>query len=152
MHENAGNIGLRMDWFELIYKNLNVNVVAVAYRGYSSSSGTPSEEGIKLDVEAVVAYCKSEKMIDQKRVFLLGRSLGGAAAIYLTSKMDQESKFYFRGVVIENTFTSIPEMADHVFPFFKWIPNLKQRMIKLNWASIEEVAHIRTPIFYITGD
>ena len=39
MHENAGNIGLRLDYFELIYHNLNVNVVAVAYRGYSKSGG-----------------------------------------------------------------------------------------------------------------
>ena len=39
MHENAGNIGLRLDYFELIYHNLDVNIVAVAYRGYSKSDG-----------------------------------------------------------------------------------------------------------------
>mmetsp|Transcript_13778 Transcript_13778/g.17412 ORF Transcript_13778/g.17412 Transcript_13778/m.17412 type:complete len:209 (-) Transcript_13778:780-1406(-) len=37
LHENAGNIGLRMDWFEIVYKQLNVNVLAVAYRGFSRS-------------------------------------------------------------------------------------------------------------------
>ena len=37
MHENAGNIGLRLDWFEMIYKGLGVNILSVAYRGYSSS-------------------------------------------------------------------------------------------------------------------
>jgi hypothetical protein len=36
-HENAGNIALRMDFFEFLYKNLNVNIVTVAYRGYSAS-------------------------------------------------------------------------------------------------------------------
>jgi hypothetical protein len=38
-HENAGNIGLRLDYFELIYHKLEVNIVAVAYRGYSKSEG-----------------------------------------------------------------------------------------------------------------
>lgn len=36
-HENAGNIGLRMDWFEIIYKSLNCNIVGVSYRGFGRS-------------------------------------------------------------------------------------------------------------------
>ena len=41
-HENAGNIGLRMDWFEIVYKQLEVNIVAVSYRGFSRSQGKPN--------------------------------------------------------------------------------------------------------------
>ena len=40
-HENAGNIGLRMDWFELIYKHLKCNIVGVSYRGFGRSMGKP---------------------------------------------------------------------------------------------------------------
>ena len=43
LHENAGNIGLRLDYFELVYNKLDVNIVAVAYRGYSRSEGEPNE-------------------------------------------------------------------------------------------------------------
>ena len=57
-HENAGNIGLRLDYFELIYHKLDVNIVCVAYRGYSRSEGEPEEEGILLDAQAMIAYCK----------------------------------------------------------------------------------------------
>lgn len=52
MHENAGNIGLRMDWFEIIHK-LGLNVICIAYRGFSESGGYPSEAGIKLDTLAI---------------------------------------------------------------------------------------------------
>ena len=45
-HENAGNLGLRLDYFDLIYHNVEVNIVAVAYRGYSRSEGTPNETGL----------------------------------------------------------------------------------------------------------
>ena len=32
------------------------NVLAVAYRGYSDSEGIPSEEGIKMDGEAILKF------------------------------------------------------------------------------------------------
>jgi fermentation-respiration switch protein FrsA (DUF1100 family) len=64
MQENAGNMGLRMDFFELLYNKLDVNIVAFGYRGYSYSEGTPSEEGLKIDVDAIVEYVKNEKDID----------------------------------------------------------------------------------------
>jgi len=72
--------------------------------------------------------------------------------LHLTAKLDRASQFYFRGVIIENTFTSISEMADHVFPFFKWMQNVKARMIRLKWDSINQVGDIKTPMFYISGD
>ena len=87
LHENAGNLGLRLDWFELVYKHLNCNIVAVAYRGFSRSQGKPSEEGIMLDAEAMLAFAKSEDRINNNRVFLLGRSLGGAVAIHMAAKL-----------------------------------------------------------------
>ena len=54
-HENAGNIGLRMDYFEIIH-NLGLNIMCIAYRGFSDSEGYPSEAGIKLDTIAI-AQC-----------------------------------------------------------------------------------------------
>ena len=44
-HENAGNLGLRMDYFTLLYHELGFNILAFAYRGYSDSThdGDPSE-------------------------------------------------------------------------------------------------------------
>jgi hypothetical protein len=49
MHENAGNIGLRMDYFEKLIESLDVNILTIAYRGFSQSEGTPTEQGIKQD-------------------------------------------------------------------------------------------------------
>jgi len=43
LHENAGNIGLRLDYFEILYKKVGVNVLAFGYRGYGRSEGVPSE-------------------------------------------------------------------------------------------------------------
>lgn len=58
----------------------------------------------------------------------------------------------FKGVVIENTFTNICDMADSVFPMFKLIPSIKKAMLRLKWESDKEVEHIKTPMFFISGD
>lgn len=46
MHENAGNIGTRIPYMEHYYKMLRFNVILIAYRGYSDSSGEPTEAGL----------------------------------------------------------------------------------------------------------
>ena len=85
MHENAGNIGLRMDYFEILHK-LGFNILCVAYRGFSDSQGLPTEAGLKLDGHAISECVQQQRgKINLDRLFLCGRSLGGAVAINLLS-------------------------------------------------------------------
>ena len=80
-HGNAGNVGSRLPNIELLVKELNTNVLILAYRGYGDSEGTPSEEGLKLDAEATLEFALNRNDIDKDRIFVFGRSLGGAVAI-----------------------------------------------------------------------
>ena len=82
-HENAGNIGSRLPNIEILVKRLNTNVLILAYRGYGNSEGTPSEEGLKLDAEATLEYALNKEDINNDRIFVFGRSLGGAVAAQL---------------------------------------------------------------------
>lgn len=54
-------------------------------------------------------------------------------------------------MIIENTFTSISEMVDVLFPFLGWMPWLKSKMLKINWDSFTLVQQIRLPILFVTG-
>ena len=109
LHENAGNIGLRLDYFEHVINSVQgCNILAVAYRGYSKSEGTPTEEGLCMDGRAIADFVAKTDLIDNERVYLLGRSLGGAVAISTLV----ENQRVFKGAIIENTFTGISEMAD----------------------------------------
>ena len=80
-HGNAGNVGSRLPNIELLVKELNTNVLILAFRGYGDSEGTPSEEGLKLDAEATLEFALNRNDIDKDRIFVFGRSLGGAVAI-----------------------------------------------------------------------
>ena len=65
-----------------LYHKVGVNVLIVAYRGYSSSEGVPSEIGIKLDGHAIMEFIKSrDDVVDTNNLFVMGRSLGGAVAV-----------------------------------------------------------------------
>ena len=70
---------------------------------------------------------------------MLGRSLGGAVGIHTCAKLDKAGDDYIKGLIIENTFTSICDMADAVFGFLKLIPTLKRKMLRLRWESIDQV-------------
>ena len=80
-HANAGNMGMRMDNLEQMYRIVRANVFILSYRGYGNSEGNPSEAGIQLDAEAAIEYV-FKSTIDTNKVFIFGRSLGGAVAIY----------------------------------------------------------------------
>lgn len=143
---NAGNMGLRMDIIEQFVVHLSVNVFIVSYRGYGHSEGVPTEEGLKLDAEAALEYVFTKAPIDRQKVFLHGSSLGGAVAIYAASELNH---YNIRGVILENTFTSLPDMVDAVMPLLAY---LKKPILRNFWPSENRIRTVKIPILFISGD
>jgi 3-mercaptopyruvate sulfurtransferase SseA len=54
-HENAGNIGTRLQYVLEYYTRVKVNILLIAYRGYSKSTGNPTEFGIQIDGKVMVS-------------------------------------------------------------------------------------------------
>jgi len=82
-HGNAGNIGYRLPSAYFMFRELRANIVMVDYRGYGNSEGVPTEKGLSYDAESVLAHLLERNDINLDKVFLFGRSLGGAVAIDL---------------------------------------------------------------------
>ncbi|EGW33693.1 uncharacterized protein SPAPADRAFT_134437 [Spathaspora passalidarum NRRL Y-27907] len=113
---NAGNIGYALPIVQLLYARFRYNVFIYSYRGYGNSTGTPSEKGLKIDADCVMEYLKSDKQYSSSKIVLYGRSLGGAVAIYIAEKYGD----LVSGIILENTFLSIPKTVPHVFPLLKY--------------------------------
>lgn len=145
-HANALHLGFRLQLAKAIHDELQANLVLLSYRGYGNSEGTPSEAGLKLDAEAVLAWVASCPDIHPKKVFLFGQSLGGAVAIHAASVGAHAS--LVAGVVVENTFTSIEGMVDHLMP---WVAPFKALLLRMHWSSVEDIARIRAPILFVSG-
>lgn len=112
LHGNAGNISHRLDSLALLH-SLGVSVLIIDYRGYGRSSGKPSEEGILRDAEAAWVYLTRTRGLAPHRIVVFGRSLGGAAAAWLASRVDAG------GLILESTFTSVPDAAADLY---WWLP------------------------------
>uniref|UniRef100_A0A8C3MVK1 Protein ABHD13 n=1 Tax=Geospiza parvula TaxID=87175 RepID=A0A8C3MVK1_GEOPR len=145
-HGNAGNIGHRLPNALLMLVNLKVNLILVDYRGYGKSEGEASEEGLYLDSEAVLDYVMTRSDLDKTKIFLFGRSLGGAVAIHLAS----ENSHRISAIVVENTFLSIPYMASTLFSFFP-MRYLPLWCYKNKFLSYRKISQCRMPSLFISG-
>lgn len=152
-HENAGNIGSRLDYLQKYSEQVKVNLVIVAYRGYSKSSGSPDQKGIEIDAEAILDFVFDPKKqvapsIDLSRVYLHGRSLGGAVAAYSAGLEKFRDKV--KGVVLENTFTSIVDIVKHFGPD---TADLADALLKNNndWKTIERIPKMKANALFIAS-
>lgn len=51
-------------------------------------------------------------------------------------------------LIVENTFTSIPDMAATMFPALRYVPRC---LIRSHFNSIGKVASIRVPVLFLSG-
>jgi len=109
-HGNAGNISGRIPIAADIARQ-GAAVFFYDYRGYGHSEGSPSEQGIYKDGEAVVHYLKQQLGVGEKQMVFYGRSLGGAVAAR------QAAEFDGSGLVLDSAFISGKEVAGDIYPF-----------------------------------
>ncbi|CAG9763377.1 unnamed protein product [Ceutorhynchus assimilis] len=147
-HGNAGNMGHRLQNCAGFYHNLHCNILLVEYRGYGLSEGSPSEEGLYLDARASLDYLFSRNDVNHSEIVVFGRSLGGAVAIDLATRDNYANKIWC--LVLENTFTSIPDMAK-VLLGWKILHYLPIIFYKNKYLSCHKVKLLRTPTLFISG-
>ena len=127
---------------------LEANVLMVEYRGYGDSDDcSPSEAGLKLDSEAALRFIRTHDRVDPNRIFVFGRSLGGAVAFHL-AQYAQQINVPLAGIIVENTFLSISRMVDALLPLFA---PLKPLVLTLDWNSGKIAPQLRLPVLYLAG-
>jgi fermentation-respiration switch protein FrsA (DUF1100 family) len=155
LHANAGNMGLRMDQFVHLHEDVQVNLLAIDYRGYGDSTGKPSEPGLIEDARTAYEWIMErgeQGLLDPSKVFIFGRSLGGAVAVHIADllKSDKHGDG-LRGLILENTFTSISDIIDILFPWLAW-SFIKKTFVRLKWDTISKVKTLDLPMLLLAGD
>jgi hypothetical protein len=122
-------------------QQLGFSVLAIDYRGFGKSTpGLPSEEMAYEDARAAWDWLGAHHGDHPRYVF--GHSLGGAIAIDLASKVEDE-----QGVIVEGTFTSIPELASSMK--WGWLP--VGPLITQRFDSVKKVARLHSPLLVVHG-
>jgi hypothetical protein len=139
-HGNGGNLSHRWELLQTLHE-LGVSALIFDYRGYGRSSGSPTEAGILADARAARRWLAERAGVAQSDVVLFGESLGGGVMVDLAA-VDGA-----RALVLENTFTSLPDVAAYHYP---WLPVRMLMRTQLNSAA--KIADYHGPLLQFHGD
>lgn len=138
-HGNAGHIGDRAGKLQA-FADLGMGVLAVSYRGYGSSGGTPTEEGLYEDARAAIRHLQSLE-IPNEQIVLFGESLGSGIAIQMATE------FPIFAAVLEAPYTSVANRAQELYPF---VP--AKLLLQDHFNSEAKIGQVTIPLFFFHGE
>ena len=139
-HGNAGNLSHRLDRVIFLQARIAADVLLFDYRGYGRSEGSPDEEGTYRDARAAYRWLTEVRKVPAERLVLFGESLGSAVAL------DLAISHACRALVLEAPFTSVPDMARVVLPFFP------RSLVRTQYDNLGKVGRLRVPLLVLHGD
>jgi fermentation-respiration switch protein FrsA (DUF1100 family) len=137
-HGNGGSLRYRAARFAGLVADGD-GLIALSYRGYGGSAGTPTEQGLIADAAAAYRFAVSQ--YDPARLVLWGESLGSAVAIAVAAGQP------VGGVILESPFTSAADVGQRAYPFLP-----VHLLIKDPWRSDLRVGRISAPVLVMHGD
>jgi fermentation-respiration switch protein FrsA (DUF1100 family) len=140
-HGNAENVSDMRNVLRLYRERLNVSILVFDYSGYGRSTGTPSEENVLADARAARRWLAARTNVREKDIVLVGRSLGGGVVVDLAAGDGA------RGLVLESTFSSLPDTAAGHFPLLPVRGLMRTRL-----DSVAKVPNYHGPLLQTHGD
>lgn len=113
--------------------------LAVYYRGYSGSTGRPSERGLHLDARAGYDWLIAQGYAPDD-IVIHGFSLGSGVAVHLARDAPA------RALILEAPFTGVDNVAaSHISP-------LARMLIRDGFRSRDWIGDVRMPVLIVHGD
>src|SRR5215510_2607248 len=141
-HGNGGNL-TNVAWIAQELSKQKLNVLIFDYRGYGRSEGKISDEwGLYADTEAFYDYLIRERGIKDKKLVLIGESLGSTAAIDLASRRNCGA------LIVESGLSSASDMGAKAFP---WLPRWLHHLARNRFDSEGKIANIKCPVLITHG-
>jgi uncharacterized protein len=127
------------------WHDLGFNVLAVDYRGFGKSTEIlPSETTASEDTRAAFDELKRREP-DAARRYVYGHSLGGALAIDLASQLPADQ---LAGVIVEATFTSIPDLVKGMR--WGWVPGIGL-VVTQRFDTAARIEKVTAPLLILHG-
>ena len=137
-HGNGGSLLNRRDRARLLTAD-GRGLLLVSYRGYSGSTGSPTEEGLREDARA--AYAWLAERVEPRRIVLYGESLGSAVAVHLAAERP------VGGVILDAPFTSATDVARLHY----WYAPVDLLLFDRH-RSVEAIGGLKAPLLVLHGD
>jgi len=138
-HGNAGDLAARAERI-VDFQADGFGVLMLAYRGFSGSTGSPSEAANVAD--ALMAYdALAGKGLSGRDIVLFGESLGTGVATQVALARPA------LGLVLDSPFTSLADVAQGRYP---WLP--VSWLIKDRHEIIGRIATLHLPLLVLHGE
>jgi uncharacterized protein len=111
LHGNGANLDNRAERLKLLRED-GVGVLALSWRGYGGSTGSPSEAGWRQDARAAYDWLRAQG-IAPARLLLYGESLGTTHALMLAAEQPVGA------LLLDSSFDSALALAQGAYP---WLP------------------------------
>ena len=134
---NGGGLNLRAGRFRKMTGD-GLGLVAVNYRGYGGSTGSPSESGLLTDAAAAHAFAVGR--YPAGRIVLWGESLGTGVAVALAAERPVAR------VLLESPYLSTVSIAAAVYPFLP-----VRLLMKDQFRTDERIGKVTVPVLVLHG-
>ena len=138
-HGNAGSLENRIHKLNH-FREMDVNFLIIAWRGFSGNKGKPSEKGLYIDGQSALNWLHG-KGIKEENIIVYGESLGTGVATHLSQNKN------FAGVILETPFTS---MIDAAKTFYPYIP--VSLLLKDKFDNKIKIKNVRAPVLIMHGE
>ncbi|MEM7620258.1 MAG: alpha/beta hydrolase [Pseudomonadota bacterium] len=138
-HGAIGSLTTRRDRFHRITKR-GYGIFAVSYRGYSGSTGRPSQAWLTLDGLMAYDYLHDKLKVAAEKIVIYGESIGTGIAIPIASQKKTAA------LILEAPYTSLIDIAQHRFKLLPIDYFLHEKYI-----SKKIIGRIKVPTFFMHG-
>lgn len=137
-HGNGDFLAGRVSRFRQVISD-GTGLVALSFRGYAGSTGSPSEEGLLRD--AAAAYAFTAARYEASRIVAWGFSLGTGVAVAIASEHP------IAKLILEAPYTSTVDVAASLFPI---IP--VSLLMRDQFHSDRRIGRVTVPLLIMHGD
>ena len=139
LHGNAGSLENRIHKINH-FKDMDVNFLIVAWRGFSGNKGKPTENGLYIDAKSAVKWL-TNKGVNEEDIIIYGESLGTGVGTEIAQNKN------FAGIILESPFTSMVDAGADKYPIFPI-----RLLLKDKYESDKKIKNIKSPILIMHGE
>ena len=138
LHGNAGSLENRIHKINH-FKDMDINFLLLAWRGFSGNKGKPTEHGLYEDARSAIRWLKT-KDIKENDIIIYGESLGTGVATEIAQNKN------FAGIILESPFTSMIDAGKDKYPYLP-----VKLLLKDKYESNKKIKNINSPILIMHG-